>query len=156
MWPFNLSSCCWQPWLLWQHTCYLPSLFLFFICPSSKHGRVWSKSSKKHPRALGDCRAKKKSTSSLAVNKECSKIFQEHRKKGTEKRDEIWPSFFKWISRLQLERKGMFVFKTIKYHQHTSFHIYHPYQHSSHNALLLRMKTRSFCFFNEKTKHQCK
>lgn len=55
---------------------------------------------------------RRKVQSSLAVNNEYSKILLDYRKEG-KKRDESWPCFFNWISRLHLERRGMFVFKTI-------------------------------------------
>lgn len=97
---------------------------------------------------------RRKAQSSLAVNNEYSKIFLNYRKKG-KKRDESWPCFFNWISRLQLERRGMF-FKTINA---TSTH------DSATTILNSTLHTMLFChtlkqdplfLTNNKPKHQCK
>lgn len=119
--------------------------------PAENIARVRSKSNKKHPGALGDCRAKKENTSSLAVSKECSKIFLEYGNKGTVKRGEIWPSYFKWISRLQASEEGHVCFPNNKIPPaHVIPHLYHPYPALLTQCSSVMNKDQIHCFLTKK------
>lgn len=122
--PFAASSPASPDWIPVTFLLLSQLLGLFYLLQFKTWWGCGSEAAGSSQQSWMTAELRRKARSFLAVNNEYSKIFLDYRKKG-KKRDKSWPCFFNWIRRLQLERRGMFVLKTIKLNKHTSFYNYH-------------------------------